>query len=96
MADPRLRRAAAQPASFAFQISRATLTRAGLKLYSFTSCLPALRDYKSLYFDILLALQERQQVIIDSDNLRGTKNLRLEGSTIVSAHTRTQTASADY
>jgi len=39
-------------------------------LYSFTSCLPALRDYKTLYFDILLALQERQQVIIDSDNLR--------------------------
>ncbi|KAF8487459.1 hypothetical protein DFH94DRAFT_706499 [Russula ochroleuca] len=52
------------------EISRATLTRAGLKLYSFTSCVPALRNYKTQYFDILRALRERQDVIVDCDNLR--------------------------
>ncbi|KAH9984301.1 hypothetical protein BJV77DRAFT_199546 [Russula vinacea] len=52
------------------EISRATLSRAGLKLYSFTSCVPALRNYKTLYFDILRALRERQDVIVDCDNLR--------------------------
>jgi hypothetical protein len=62
-----------------FQISRATLTRAGLKLYSFTSCIPALRNYKSLYFDILRALQERQDVIVDCDNLRGSETTFLGG-----------------
>ena len=55
-----------------FQISRATLTRAGLRLNSFTSFIPALRNYKALYFEILRALQERQEVIVDSDNLRGS------------------------
>ena len=75
MADPRRRRAAAERASFAFQISRTTLTRAGLKLHSFTSCVPALRNYKALYFDILRALQERQEVIVDSEILRGSKTL---------------------
>jgi hypothetical protein len=56
-----------------FQIARTTLTRAGIKLYSFTSCTPALRNYKALYFDILRALQERQEVIADSENLRGSE-----------------------
>ena len=58
-----------------FQISRATLTRAGIKLHLFTSCTPALRNYKTLYFDILRALQERQEVIFDSDNLKGSSYL---------------------
>lgn len=52
------------------EISRATLTRAGLKLYPFASCIPALRNYKAVYFDILRALQKRQDVIVDCDNLR--------------------------
>ena len=60
-----------------FQISRTTLTRAGLRLYSFTSCIPALRNYKALYFDILRALQERQDVIVDSENLKGTNTFAL-------------------
>jgi hypothetical protein len=70
-------------ASFVFQISRATLTRAGLKLCPFTSCIPALRNYKAVYFDILRALQERQDVIVDCDNLRGSKAFCLVGLTIV-------------
>lgn len=96
MADPRRRRAAAEWTSFVFQISRATLTRAGLKLYSFTTCAPALRNYKALYFDILRSLQERQEVIADSENLRGSKNLCLLGHTILTAHMRPQTASAVF
>ncbi|KAI9450817.1 hypothetical protein BJY52DRAFT_1300843 [Lactarius psammicola] len=52
------------------EISRATLTRAGLKLHLFTSCTPALRNYKTVYFDILRALQERQEVIVNSDDLK--------------------------
>jgi len=52
------------------EISRATLTRAGLKLHLFTSCTPALRNHKTLYFDILRALRERQEVIINGDNLK--------------------------
>ena len=59
-----------------FQISRATLTRAGIKLHLFTSCTPALRNYKTLYFDILRALQERQEVIVNSDDdLKGSSRL---------------------
>jgi hypothetical protein len=96
MADPRRRRAAAERASFVFQISRTTLTRAGLKLHSFTSCVPALRNYKALYFDILRALQERQEAIVDSENLRGSKNVCLVGHTILTAHMRPQTASAGF
>ncbi|KAI0270521.1 hypothetical protein BC834DRAFT_861848 [Gloeopeniophorella convolvens] len=52
------------------EISRTTLTRAGVKLHLFTSCSPALENYKSLYFDILRALRDRQEVIIDGDNLK--------------------------
>ena len=96
MADPRRHRAAAEWVPFVFQISRATLTRAGLKLYSFTSCVPALRNYKALYFDVLRALQERQEAIVDSENLRGSKNLCLAGHTILTAHMRPQTASAGF
>jgi hypothetical protein len=58
-----------------FQISRATLTRAGIKLHLFTSCTPTLRNYKTLYFDILRALRERQEVIVNSDNLQGNSHL---------------------
>jgi hypothetical protein len=96
MTDPRRRRATAESASFVFQISRTTLTRAGLKLYSFTTCAPALRNYKALYFDILRSLQERQEVIVDSENLRGSKNFGIVGHTIPTAHMRPQTASAGF
>jgi hypothetical protein len=87
-----------------FQIARTTLTRAGLKLYSFTSCVPALRNYKTVYFDTLRALQERQEAIVDSENLRGSENF---SPLIVCVHTcliaplsyagqLEQTASAGY
>ncbi|KAH9037459.1 hypothetical protein EDB85DRAFT_1936206 [Lactarius pseudohatsudake] len=56
------------------EISRATLTRAGLKLHLFTSCAPALRNYKTLYFDLLRALRERQEVIVNSDDLKDRVN----------------------
>jgi hypothetical protein len=69
---PRLRLAESKRASFVFQISRATLIRAGIKLHLFTSCTPALQNYKKVYFDILRALRERQDLISDSDNLKGT------------------------
>jgi hypothetical protein len=46
--------------------------RAGIKLHLFTTCSPALRHYKTLYFDILRALRECQSLISTSDNLRGT------------------------
>lgn len=52
------------------EISRATLTRAGLKLHLFTSCASTLRNHKTLYFDILRALRERQEIIDNSDNLK--------------------------
>lgn len=52
-----------------------TLTRAGLKLHLFTSCTPTLRNHKTVYFDILRALQERQEVIVNSDNLKGSSPL---------------------
>ncbi|KAI0298474.1 hypothetical protein B0F90DRAFT_705314 [Multifurca ochricompacta] len=57
------------------EISRATLSRAGIKLHLFTSCSPALLNYKTLYFDILRALRERQDVIVNNDNLKGGKHL---------------------
>ncbi|KAH9970011.1 hypothetical protein BGW80DRAFT_1208735, partial [Lactifluus volemus] len=56
------------------EISRATLIRAGIKLHLFTSCTPALQNYKKLYFDILRALRERQELISDSDNLKERVN----------------------
>jgi len=56
------------------EISRATLTRAGIKLHLFTSCTPTLRNYKTLYFDLLRALRERQEVIVNSDNLQDRVN----------------------
>ena len=70
--DPRLRLAESKRVTFVFQISRATLIRAGIKLHLFTSCTSALQNYKNLYFDILRALQKRQELISDSDNLKGT------------------------
>jgi hypothetical protein len=76
-----------------FQISRVTLTRAGLKLYPLSSCIPALRNYKAVYFDILRALQERQDVIVDCDNLRGSKAFALWVSRSSPTHMRLQTAS---
>jgi hypothetical protein len=71
-------------------------------LHSFTSCIPALRNYKALYFDILRALQERQEAIVDSENLRGSENLLsliVWLHTILTAplpHAGQQTASAGY
>jgi len=52
------------------EISRATLTRAGLKLHLFTSCSSALQNYKTLYFDLLRALRGRRELISNSDNLK--------------------------
>ncbi|TFY70782.1 hypothetical protein EVG20_g2239 [Dentipellis fragilis] len=47
-------------------ISRFTLTRAGINLYEFAYCRPEMRQYKSVYFDILRALRDRQ-ADIDQD-----------------------------
>ncbi|KAH9954876.1 hypothetical protein BC827DRAFT_924222 [Russula dissimulans] len=75
------------------EISRATLTRAGLRLNSFTSFIPALRNYKALYFEILRALQQRQEVIIDSDNLRDRVSRLLKPlSTWIVMHQRVSTS----
>jgi hypothetical protein len=79
--------------SFVFQISRATLIRAGIKLHLFTSCTPALQNYKKLYFDILRALRERQELISDSDNLKGTNVCLWFILVKVAAHMRVQNAS---
>ncbi|KAI0321312.1 hypothetical protein OF83DRAFT_344847 [Amylostereum chailletii] len=48
------------------EISRATLTRAGIPLYLFTSCAPALKPYKSIYFDLLWALRDSKNIVNDS------------------------------
>jgi hypothetical protein len=59
--------------------------RAGIKLHLFTSCSPALQNYKTLYFDILRALRERQSLIPTSDNLRGT-DVCLVGLIVAGSH----------
>ncbi|KDQ55941.1 hypothetical protein JAAARDRAFT_195186 [Jaapia argillacea MUCL 33604] len=47
------------------EIARATLTRAGIKLYTFTSCPDALTAYKVAYFELLKMLQAQRIHIHD-------------------------------
>jgi len=51
------------------QIARGTLTRAGIKLHTFTSCPPSVSAHKEAYFDLLRALKAARHELDDS-NLR--------------------------
>ncbi|KAI0052400.1 hypothetical protein FA95DRAFT_1675101 [Auriscalpium vulgare] len=59
------------------EISRATLSRVGIKLHLFTSCPPVLQQFKSLYFDILRALRERLDVFVGANLKDRVKRLLL-------------------
>ncbi|KAA1474171.1 hypothetical protein DENSPDRAFT_840733 [Dentipellis sp. KUC8613] len=81
------------------EISRFTLTRAGINLYEFAYCRPEMREYKSVYFDILRALRERQ-ADIDQDAVECTRLfLSLSpplGLYSADSRPRPQVASGDY
>ncbi|KZV68618.1 hypothetical protein PENSPDRAFT_509075 [Peniophora sp. CONT] len=47
------------------EIARATLSRAGVRLYSFASCAPALLPFKKVYFELLRALRARRSAITE-------------------------------
>ena len=51
------------------QIARGTLTRAGIKLHTFTSCPPSVSAHKEAYFDLLRALKAARHEL-DDPNLR--------------------------
>jgi len=51
------------------QIARGTLTRAGIKLHTFTSCPPGVSAHKEAYFDLLRALKAARHEL-DDQNLR--------------------------
>ena len=51
------------------QIARGTLTRAGIKLHTFTSCPPSASAHKEAYFDLLRALKAARHEL-DDPNLR--------------------------
>ncbi|KAI0321314.1 hypothetical protein OF83DRAFT_1100245 [Amylostereum chailletii] len=59
------------------EIARSTLSRAGIKPHQFTACAPALLPFKSVYFDLLRALQERYDVIVETDLQDRAKRLLL-------------------
>ncbi|VDB94048.1 unnamed protein product [Peniophora sp. CBMAI 1063] len=47
------------------EIARATLSRAGVRLYSFASCAPALLPLKELYFELLRELRAQRSAITE-------------------------------
>jgi len=51
------------------QIARGTLTRAGIKLHTFTSCPQSVSAHKDAYFDLLRALKAARHEL-DDPNLR--------------------------
>lgn len=58
------------------QIARGTLTRAGIKLHTFTSCPPSVSAHKEAYFDLLRALKAARHELDDPNLQREYQTLQ--------------------